>query len=93
MMTLVVDIHGAVLCVYAEVLDLAAIGTLGITRASHVEPDETGRWWADLAAAGGPILGPFDRRSQALTAESGWLEENLDRLSALCPAVGSEPLP
>jgi len=36
---------------YTEALDLAALGSLSIRRASHVEPDEQGRWWADLAPA------------------------------------------
>ena len=81
MMTLVVDIRGAVRCVYAEDLDLAAIGSVRITRASHVEPDEAGRWWADIAPAGGPILGPFARRSAALAAERQWLEQNLISLT------------
>ncbi|MCI0640167.1 MAG: hypothetical protein L0Y70_13925 [Gemmataceae bacterium] len=47
-----------------------------VERASHVEPDPVGHWWADLAPVGGPLLGPFDRRSEALQAESTWLETN-----------------
>ena len=50
------------------------LGALRITRASTVEPDETGRWTADLRACGGPVLGPFALRSQALAAEVAWLE-------------------
>ena len=77
MMTLLVGREGTIRCMYAEVLDLAAIGCLRITRASHVEPDGTGRWWVDITPAGGPVLGPFDRRSHALAAERRWLEENV----------------
>ena len=77
MMTLMIDTRGGIRCVYAEHLDLAAIGAMRISRASHVEPDETGHWWADIIAAAGPVLGPFDRRSEALAAERRWLEENL----------------
>ena len=77
MMTLVVGPRGTVRCIYAEHLDLGAIGPLRISRASHVEPDEAGRWWADITPAGGPILGPFARRSDALAAERRWLDENL----------------
>jgi hypothetical protein len=75
-MQLTVNAHGEVRCVYGEMLDLAALGELSIHRASHVEPDEEGRWWADLAPVGGPRLGPFDRRSVALGAEQTWLESN-----------------
>jgi hypothetical protein len=42
-------------------------------RASLVEPDEEGRWWADLSPVDGPLLGPFRQRSQALDAEEEWL--------------------
>ena len=95
MMTLVVDVGGAVRCVYAEELDVAAIGTVRITRASHIEPDQTGRWWADIAPAGGPVLGPFARRSAALAAERHWLEENLllaaNALGEIPPASGYRP--
>ena len=62
--------------VYAEDLDLAALGRLRIDRASHVEPDADGRWHADLSPIAGPILGPFDRRSMALAAERAWLERH-----------------
>ena len=73
-MELVIDVCGQVRCLYTEVIDLAAIGPLAIRRASHVEPDENGSWWADLAPVDGPRLGPFDRRSFALDAERLWLE-------------------
>ena len=36
----------------AWAVDLAALGVLSIRRASHVEPDEEGRWWVDLGPAG-----------------------------------------
>lgn len=77
MSMLIVQADGQVRCLYGEEIDLAAIGSLRITRASHVEPDELGRWWADLSPAGGPALGPFDRRAQALEAEREWLERGL----------------
>jgi hypothetical protein len=73
-MQMVIDPQGGIHCLYTEALNLAALGTLSIQRASHVEPDAQGKWWADLAPVGGPLLGPFDRRSAALAAESQWLE-------------------
>lgn len=73
-MHLVVDPRGVVRGVYAEAIDLSRLGAVTIGRASHVEPDAAGRWWADLAPVGGPTLGPFDRRSEALAAEVSWLD-------------------
>jgi hypothetical protein len=34
-------------------------------------------WQADLALCGGPVLGPFRRRSEALAAEVAWIETNI----------------
>jgi hypothetical protein len=75
-MLLVVEPTGLVRCVYGEAIDLTALGPLSIRRASHVEPDGEGLWWADLAPVGGPRLGPFTLRSEALAAERGWLEDH-----------------
>ena len=76
-MILVIDGQGAATCLYDEAVDLSRLGPLDLRRASHVEPDALGRWWADLHPAGGPVLGPFALRSEALTAERVWLEERL----------------
>ena len=73
-MDLLILPDGTVRAVYAEDIDLSAIGRPVIARASRVEPDSTGRWLADLTPVRGPILGPFDRRSDALEAELAWLE-------------------
>jgi hypothetical protein len=83
-MHLVVEPGGQVRCLYGEALDLASLGLLSIRRASHVEPDGEGAWWADLSPLGGPRLGPFTHRSLALTAEESWLE---------CHWLESLPLP
>ena len=72
-MELVVDAGGDVRCIYDEALDLREIGSLQITRASHVEPDRDGFWWADMGPVGGPVLGPFKNRTEALGAEREWL--------------------
>ncbi|MCE9534619.1 MAG: hypothetical protein K8T89_26390 [Planctomycetes bacterium] len=73
-MNLVIDPSGGIRCVYGEGIDLSALGSLTITRASYVEPDASGAWWAELLPVGGPRLGPFARRSDALAAEQCWLE-------------------
>ena len=72
-MELVVDAGGGVRCVYGEELDLREFGKLQITRASHVEPDRDGFWWADMEPVDGPVLGPYGSRTEALRAERGWL--------------------
>ena len=72
-MELVVAVDGVTRCIYDEALDLREIGTLQITRASHVEPDAEGNWWADMGPSDGPMLGPFRSRSEALKAERGWM--------------------
>ncbi len=59
-MELLIRPGGEVRCVYGEAIDLHALGQPQITRASHVEPDEQGRWWSDLAPVNGPRLGPFN---------------------------------
>jgi len=81
-MLLVIRPNGEAVCLYDEALDLGALGSVAIKRASHVEPDASGQWLADLAPSGGPILGPFPLRSQALAAEAAWLQEHV--LQASC---------
>ena len=75
-MQLIVLPTGEIRCLYDEVLDLTALGRPTITRASHVEPDADGQWWADLAPVDGPNLGPYRQRTEALSAERSWLEAN-----------------
>ena len=71
-----IDFQGGIHCLYTESLDLAALGPLCIRRASYVEPDVQGNWWADLSPLKGPQLGPFAIRTLALKAEQTWLELN-----------------
>ncbi len=72
-MELIIDAAGGIRCLYDEAIDLAALGRLHITRASHVEPDASGGWWSDLSPVVGPRCGPFEKRSEALVAERQWL--------------------
>ena len=62
---------------YGELIDAAEIGPATTVRASHVEPHPSGGWTADLQPSGGPVLGPFPLRSDALAAERAWLTRNL----------------
>ena len=61
---------------YDETLPPAELCRLTNTRGSHVEPSEAGHWTADLSPVGGPLLGPFATRSEALSAERAWFEHN-----------------
>ena len=67
---------GSVRCLYDEVLELGLLGEFEIQRASHVEPDEQGCWWAEMSPVSGPKLGPFSCRSQTLQAEHRWLTDH-----------------
>jgi hypothetical protein len=50
---------------------------VSIRRASFVEPTGLGECWeSDLSPVGGPVLGPFERRRDALASEVAWLEEH-----------------
>lgn len=75
-MNLIVERDGSVRGIYGEEIALDAFGQPKIERASHIEPDDQGRWLADLSPVGGPVLGPFQKRSEAFEAEVGWLEAN-----------------
>jgi hypothetical protein len=80
MPAIVVGVGGRIRALYSDALELAILGRVSIRRASHVEPDHAGTWWADLAPVGGPKLGPFAKRSLALDAEETWLSERLATL-------------
>lgn len=75
-MQLMIHRGGTVNCLYAETVDLHQLGSLRICRGSHVEPDTCGYWHADLSPVEGPVLGPFESRSEALDAERRWLEDH-----------------
>jgi hypothetical protein len=91
-----INCDGEILAVYSD--DLVGLIDLGaanvtISRASNVEPDANGHWWATMAdkcehltlpcergilrADGTVQLGPFKLRSEALAAEVEYLESRL----------------
>lgn len=76
-MELIIKPSGVIQCVYSDEFDFRTLGQPRIRRASHVEPNETGRWIADLSPVNGPTLGPFDRRDDALRAEKEYLDSML----------------
>lgn len=72
----VVSTDGGLSSIYCELINFKEFGPSQIRRASHVEPTEDGRWLADLSPSAGPLLGPFDSRSQAIEAEVQWLRDH-----------------
>mgnify|MGYP001185070796 CR=1 FL=1 len=76
-MILEFDTDGTAKMIYTEELDLNELGQLNISRASHVEPTADGKWTADMKPVGGPVLGPYDTRKEALEEEVKWLELNI----------------
>lgn len=76
-MSLAVKPDGTISAIYDDALaDLCQQGHAHITRASHVEPTPNGEWTADCSP-GGPVLGPYPLRQQALDAEIEYLESTL----------------
>lgn len=75
-MELLIEVSGGIRCVYDERISLDCLGDITIQRGSHVEPTVDGLWTADLSPVNGPVLGPYARRSQAISAEVAWLQEN-----------------
>ncbi|MBC8290341.1 MAG: hypothetical protein H8E37_08495 [Planctomycetes bacterium] len=75
-MKILIEPTGNCRCVYSEAIDIQQLGSADIQRGSHVEPTADGKWTADLSPVNGPVLGPFQTRSQALAAEVAWLLAN-----------------
>ena len=75
-MQIIVDVHGNARSIYTETISLSRLGSIKIRRGSHVEPIAGGKWIADMSPVGGPKLGPFAVRSQALAAERRCLEKH-----------------
>lgn len=75
-LTIYVGDDGTIEHVYDDALaDLfEGEGSISTTRASHVEPHPNGGWLADMGPVGGPVLGPFHLRAEALAAERAWLD-------------------
>lgn len=84
-LTLIVDQKGSIMYRDSDMLIplRKKLGPARITRAASVEPRDE-EWWVNLSASGGPLLGPFEARCDAIAAEQEWLDRYL---------LGDEPLP
>ncbi len=81
-MEIVIKPFGVFIGIYTDTFDYGAFGRPQIRRASHVEPDESGHWTADLSPVNGPVLGPFDKRSEAIDAELEYLNLMLSEIES-----------
>ena len=75
-MIISIDTQGHVRGIYTDDFPWRELGETLVQRASHVEPDDSGFWYADLSLSNGPVLGPFARRADAIAAEVAWLEKH-----------------
>ena len=73
-MKIIIKPSGVFIGIYNDSFDYRNIGRHQIRRASHVELDETGNWFADLSPVDGPKIGPFDKRNEAIEAELEFLK-------------------
>ena len=76
-MQIVIKSSGVFISLDDDAFDYGSFGRPQIRRASHVEPDASGRWFADLSPVDGPTLGPFSTRTEALDAEIECLNQLL----------------
>lgn len=78
---ILVNEDGSLQAIYSdELAEMLTLGHATVRRVSSVEPwDVDGAlvWEADLEACGGPVLGPFKRREDALKAEVAWLKAEM----------------
>jgi hypothetical protein len=75
-MIISIDTQGNVRGIYTDDFPWLELGKALVQRASNVEPDHLGLWWADLSLSNGPKIGPFARRADAIAAEIAWLEKH-----------------
>jgi hypothetical protein len=46
-----------------------------------VKQDDKFLWTADMSPVGGPVLGPFATRTEALQKETEWLDQRLGSIA------------
>ena len=74
-MELIIKPNGEGHCIYAESIDLSAIGSVCIRRASRVEPTDQGKWMDDLSLTDNGCLlytspSPRDQRGSRMPSSA-----------------------
>ncbi len=75
---LLVQPDGNIRCLYTDLIDLSALGTLHVNRASHVEFNDSDQTWSVRLADTGEVIGKgFKTRTEALEFEVNYLNNTL----------------
>lgn len=77
-MKIILGVDGVVRYVYNDVIHkhMSTLGEATIKRATHVEPDENGMWYADLSPVGGEKITGFKTHKEAIDFELKWLSKH-----------------
>ena len=73
-LVLTIDADGNAHCLYNELIDLRALGTLSCRRASHIEFDQKSQGWHVLSADRRRILFQDGSREACLDWEADFLQ-------------------
>lgn len=79
-MKIKINPDGTINILYTEDICMEELGKVdSIKRLFHVEPTQDNKWIAaaNTGTSECVILGPFDKRSEALDAEVAWIEDNV----------------
>ena len=68
---------GTAKTLWTDAIDLPALGTASVTRASHVEFDAAEQAWFVAEPDGRRVKGGFSKRAEALAWEHEWANGNL----------------
>lgn len=82
-MNLIVKPGGVIITIYSDAFEYKNLGEPHIRRVSKVEPTQSGLWIADLSLVDGPILGPFEKRCDAIDAELEYVNLILNECNPL----------
>lgn len=79
-MKIKINTNGTLNLVYTEDICVEELGKIdSIKRLFHVEPTQDNKWTAkvNIGTSECVVLGPYDKRSEALEAEVAWIEDNV----------------